>query len=336
MGGFPAGALDELDRKIVVALQHDGRASWTSVAAFAGGSVSTVARRGQQLISAGIVTVGAIPTLGSEGPVQSFIVRINTTPGQQARVAERLIRSPYVRFLTLVTGKHDIVAEVVVPSDRGQIPHSMMELQQTEGIERWRSDLLTHTYKVSFDWGRQLYEQDASPTPPDHLMPPPNTCEPAHFDEVDRVILAELRHDGRATFQALGQKLGMSESSVRRRVDRMRADGCLTIVTSVPSFALGMGAETWIQLRVEPARINEVAEQLGRHVAVRFLAAGLDENSLFCEVILPSTERLHDFVADTMGKLPGVRGWSAYMELVFLKRGFMETRWWRSQFGLEA
>lgn len=331
-GVHPTREVSDLDRRIVVALQQDGRASWTSIAEFAGASVSTVTRRGQQLLAEGLVRVGIVPTLGSEGHVETFFVRINCTPGSQLQVAQALIGSPYVRFVTLVTGKFDVFAEVVIPGDSATYAHVLTDLQAIPGVERWRSDLVVHTYKVSFDWGRQLYDAHAeATTDPQSYMPAPNTCDPTHFDDSDRAIVEELRHNGRASFQSIGDKLDMNESSVRRRYERMRNAGCLTTVTMVPASALGMSAETLLILRVEPSRIAAVAQTLAQHVSVRFLAAALEENSLYCEIILPTTETLHDFLTGTIAHLKGVRGWNAAMELVFMKRGFIETPWWRVQ-----
>ncbi|MFJ4225724.1 Lrp/AsnC family transcriptional regulator [Microbacterium sp. NPDC089695] len=324
--------VSDLDRRIVVALQQDGRASWTSIAEFAGASVSTVTRRGQQLLAEGIVRVGIVPTLGSEGHVETFFVRINCTPGSQLDVAEALIGSPYVRFVTLVTGKFDVFAEVVIPGDSANYAHVLTDLQAIPGVERWRSDLVVHTYKVSFDWGRQLYDSHAeAASDPQSYMPAPNTCDPSHFDDADRAIVRELSENGRASFLSIAATLDMNESSVRRRYERMRAAGCLTTVTMVPASALGMSAETLLMLRVEPSRLASVAQTLSQHVSVRFLAAVLEENSLYCEIILPSTETLHDFLTGTIAQLKGVKGWDAAMELVFMKRGFIETPWWRGQ-----
>lgn len=81
-------ALDELDRQIAVALQQDGRASWRAIAETVGSSTATVARRGQHLLSSGVLKVTAVPALGSKGQVDSF--------------------------LTIVTGRYDIIAELVV------------------------------------------------------------------------------------------------------------------------------------------------------------------------------------------------------------------------------
>ncbi len=78
--------LDELDRKIIVALQHDGRASWTAIADMVGSSTATVARRGQQLVADGIVRIAVVPALGSSGQVDSFLVRLNCRPGTQLDV----------------------------------------------------------------------------------------------------------------------------------------------------------------------------------------------------------------------------------------------------------
>ncbi len=329
--------LDDLDRRIVVALQQDGRASWRTVAQAVDSPVTTVVRRGQQLLADGVVKVTAVPALGSQGPYDNFLVRISCRPGTQAEVAARLSAREDVRFCTIVSGKFDIVAELVVHGGAARYPQLLAELQASPGIERWRSDLILHVHKVSHDWGRQLSGallhggSGAAPV----LPAEPEPCDPVHLDAADRAILDRLRQDGRDTFQAVADAVGMNESSVRRRFERMRANHCVDIVTLVPSAALGMGAETLVTVRVAPAHLDDVARQLAAHPSVRYLASLLDDSSLFCEVITPSPVELHAFIQGTLAHLTGVQGWNASMELVYLKRGSVETPWWRSQLDLE-
>jgi DNA-binding Lrp family transcriptional regulator len=323
--------LSDLDKRIVVAMQRDGRASWRAIAEAVGGSVATVARRGQQLIASGVVRVAAVPALGAHGTYDSFFVRITCRPGMQMAVAEQLIAQPDVRFCTVVTGNYDIMAELVVRGGATHYPQLIEDLQGIDGVAQWRSDLIMHVYKVSFDWGRQLYgeriEQEAEQIEPEEH----ESCKPEHFDEADLEILAALREDGRETFQAIADGLGMNESSVRRRFERMRGARCVDILTLVPSAALGMGAETLMTVRVAPARLDAVARELARYPFVRYLAAMLDENALLCEVITPSVPELYTFITESLARLEGVEGWSANMELLYLKRGFIETPWWRGQ-----
>jgi DNA-binding Lrp family transcriptional regulator len=336
--------LTDLDRRIILALQHDGRASWRAIADMVGGTVATVTRRGQQLLADGVVRIGVLPALGSEGPVDAFVVRINCAPGTQLRVAEELVSRPDIRFITIVTGGYDIIAELVVHGGANYYPGHLHELQSIPGVERWRSDLVMHVYKVSYDWGRQLIERTKDMNLPPAAPQPTKAmaavdaqfCAPEHFDPFDRQILTLMRDDGRLTFQSVADRLGTNESSVRRRFERMRQNGCLNILTLVPAPALGMGAETLITVTVEPSMLDEVARKLSEYPSVRYLAATLDQNSLFCEVITPSTADLYSFMTATLSMLEGVRGWTAAMELLFLKRGFVETPWWRSQIGSPA
>lgn len=332
-------ALDDLDRRIIVAMQGDGRASWTAIADIVQSSSATVARRGQQLLADGVVRVAVVPALGSAGEVDSFLIRINCKPGTQLEVAATLVRHPDVRFVTLVTGRFDIIAELTVRGGATHYPQLIQQLQSIDGIKRWRSDLILHVYKVRHDWGRQLFRETIDLPAEDvgsMALVDPDLCEPDHFDAADWDILAGLRDDGRVTFQSVADSLGMNESSVRRRFEKMRANGCLDILTLVPAPALGMGAETLLIVKAEPSRLEAVAEELCKYPAVRYLAATLDDNSLFCEVITPSTADLYTFITSTLSVLDGVQGWSASMELLFLKRGFVETPWWRDQVGYSS
>ncbi len=325
--------LSELDKRIVVALQRDGRASWRAVAEAVGAPVTTVARRGQQLLVDGVVRVAAVPALAADGPYDSFLVRINCKPGGHLAVAAALVENPDVRFVTLVTGTYDVMAELIVRGGAIRYPQLIGELQSITGVERWRSDLILHVYKVSFDWGRQLYGELLGPEPGDAVIGAAQheECGPEHFDEADRAILKALGDDGRETFQSIADRLGMNESSVRRRYERMRSSRCVDILTLIPSAALGMGAETLLTVTVAPSRLEDVARQLAEYPFVRYLAALLDENALLCEVISPSSTELYGFITGSLAHLDGVQGWTASMELLYLKRGFVETPWWRSQ-----
>jgi DNA-binding Lrp family transcriptional regulator len=318
-------SLDELDRQIIVALQGDGRASWTSVAALCETSVPTVARRVQQLIADDLLKVAVLPNLGSTGPVETFFTRIGCRPGTQLEVAEKLVAREDVRWASLITGTYDIAIELVVNASATRYPQTFQELQQIDGVQRWYSDLLLHVYKVSHDWYRQLLSDDDGPPPAVSL------CSPDHLDKVDWAILHCLRDDGRASFQTIASALELNESTVRRRFERMITDGCAAVFTIVPSSLLGLEAETLLWVTVEPARLAEVAESLTRHRSVRYLGATLDGNALLCEVIADSTRGLFEFTTETLAKLAGVVGWSASVELLTLKRGFVETPWWRDQ-----
>lgn len=83
------------------------------------------------------------------------------------------------------------------------------------------------------------------------------------LDDVDHKILAILAEDGRESYAALGERVGLSTAAVKRRVDRMRREGSIRRFTvDVEPAALGWTLEAFVELhcegRVPPARMREM------------------------------------------------------------------------------
>ncbi|MEV8639174.1 Lrp/AsnC family transcriptional regulator [Streptosporangium sp. NPDC051023] len=316
--------LDALDRQILAALHVNGRASWTDIAQVIGTSTTTVARRAQQLLTEGTVRVAVIPHIEYSGPVDMFMVRLSCAPGSQLRVAGALARYPEVRFVAVVTGSQDIVFEIVVPKHHDLYTTLVEYVQRIPGALHSQAELVLHTYKVSYDWSLQLLDGKAG-----HLAtpPPPHDCAADHLDDLDKDILAALREDGRASFQSVATLLKVSESTVRRRFEAMLERGCAFVATLVPAAALGYEAEVLFWLSVEPARMEAVVELLTEHRGVRFIASTLGQSSLMCEVIMPTTADIHHFTSRTLAAIPGIRSWTASVQLLTVKRAFLSVPW---------
>jgi len=317
---------DDLDKRIIACLRADGRASWTEIARRCGTSVATVSRRGQRLL-AGVVQVAVTPTTSHPGHSSMFFLRMSCRSGAQARVAEALARHPDIRFLALVSGRYDIVAEVCVDTDTSVIGQLMSEIHAIDGVELSETDLIMHEYKVAQDWTWQLLVGETVAATVDNR----HTCDASHLDEADRRIVEVMRADGRAGFSVVAGQVGMDETTVRRRFEAMLNRGCITVVTLAPAAALGFTAEVLLDISVEPRKLREVSERLTSFAGVRFVAATLSTSSLLCEMIQPTQDALFTFLTETLAVLDGVNGWQASMELLTVRRGFVETPWWRRE-----
>jgi DNA-binding Lrp family transcriptional regulator len=90
------------------------------------------------------------------------------------------------------------------------------------------------------------------------------------LDDIDQRILAALRDDARASFAEVGSQVGLSAPAVKRRVDKLRANGVITgFAAIVDPSALGWTTEAYVELycqgRTSPAAI---AEAVSRHPEV--------------------------------------------------------------------
>lgn len=90
------------------------------------------------------------------------------------------------------------------------------------------------------------------------------------IDDVDRKILTLLQEDARRTLDDVGRRVALSAPSVKRRVDRLRADGVIRSFTAVlDPTALGWQTEALVELFYAPGvLLAEVAADLARHPEV--------------------------------------------------------------------
>jgi DNA-binding Lrp family transcriptional regulator len=74
------------------------------------------------------------------------------------------------------------------------------------------------------------------------------------WDPLDEKIVTLLVADSRRSFAELGAEIGLSASAVKRRVDRLRADGVITAFTvRLDPAALGWTVEGYVELYCRPS-----------------------------------------------------------------------------------
>ncbi|MEU8512817.1 Lrp/AsnC family transcriptional regulator [Kitasatospora sp. NPDC048722] len=103
----------------------------------------------------------------------------------------------------------------------------------------------------------------------------------APFDELDRKIVAALIENARTSFNEIGAAIGLSGTAVKRRVDRLRADGVITGFTAtVRPAALGWNTEAFVEVYCDsaapPRRMAEVVRDYPEIVAAMTVTGGAD------------------------------------------------------------
>lgn len=74
------------------------------------------------------------------------------------------------------------------------------------------------------------------------------------MDDVDRKLIACLLEDGRASYAAIGDTIGLSAPAVKRRTDRLLADGVISGFTAVLDPDLvGWSTEAYVAVHCSAA-----------------------------------------------------------------------------------
>jgi len=130
---------------------------------------------------------------------------------------------------------------------------------------------------------------------------------PYRFDAIDRQIIAILQQDGRTPNVEVARQLGVSEATVRKRLDRMVSEDVVRI-TAIPNPSkVGLPTITFLTLGVELAQLDQVSDQLARLPEVRAIYYTSGESDLIAEVWLASADALLHFLTRSIASIPGIR-----------------------------
>jgi Lrp/AsnC family transcriptional regulator, regulator for asnA, asnC and gidA len=142
--------IDELDRKIIEALQRSGRESFRAIAAQLGVSEATVRARYGRLTEEGILqVVGVTNPLGLG--FEQALVGVKTS-GSPSTVADEISRWPEADYVVVTAGQFDVVVEVVT-SDRAELLELTNRIRALDGVVSTETFLYLEMWKQLYDWG---------------------------------------------------------------------------------------------------------------------------------------------------------------------------------------
>jgi DNA-binding Lrp family transcriptional regulator len=318
-------SLDGLDRRIVAALQLNGRASWSQVARAVDARESTVARRGQHLLETGVVAVtGRLDHLRC-GLGISLQVRLRARPGTASVVAEALAELPETRFVTVVTGSADVAAEFVVADHRDVTRVLVDGLPRPDDIVDTESMVVVRKFCAVEEWDPGLLGPEAVTL----LRPDGAHAGHREWHEQERLTEHEfavarvLAADGRATYAQIAATVGTSESTAARRVESLVRRGCLRFRTLFDTALLGLSVEFMQWFAVEPGDLEHVGVQLAKQRSTQYVAATTGRFNLCLNGVLPGYGDLYHYMTDVVGALPGVRTADITLQVRTLKQAYV-------------
>jgi DNA-binding Lrp family transcriptional regulator len=311
---------DTLDTRIAGALQVDPRVSWRDLSHAVGTSESTVARRARALMESGAIRTTVVLDPIASGAGSPVLMQISCQNGALADVARRLTAREDVRFLVVVTGRVDIVAELISPSG-DQLARVLMEdFADIPGIAATRSESVLRQFKTTFQWSRGIMPGANGSRPRVEIGGP---MPQGQLDDVEQRLVAMMHGRGRRSYADLGAEMGMSEGAVRRRLDAMFSGPVAHPMAVVQPRFLGFGVEMMFWLEVDLRRLEDVARVLGTRPEVRYLAATSGQTDLVAEAIFHNQADLYAFRTGVLGTIDGVRRIEATAMLKTLKRAYL-------------
>lgn len=126
------------------------------------------------------------------------------------------------------------------------------------------------------------------------------------LDAVDTALMRALQGDGRATFQALADGVGLSRTAVRARVRQLVQSGAIRIVGVLHAGVVGMEVLSHVSFRVS-GPVGPMLDALGEREAVTFAAHSAGRFPAVAQVRVADDAALTKELSE-LRALPGVDG----------------------------
>ena len=143
-----------------------------------------------------------------------------------------------------------------------------------------------------------------------------------NIEGINLKIIELLQEDGRATFSSIAHKLGVSESTVRSRVTRMREQNMIHFITVTNPLALGHSSWAMLGISIGQAgSATEAAEYFRELDEVVYVMRIAGRFELLVEVVVDSPDALRNFLdkhcyrSDLVGTVEPMIGLGLYKSL---------------------
>jgi Lrp/AsnC family transcriptional regulator, regulator for asnA, asnC and gidA len=146
------------------------------------------------------------------------------------------------------------------------------------------------------------------------------------LDDIDYGIVRALQDNARLPFTTIAKELGVTEKTIRMRVQQMQDEGVLSLVGVVNPRKAGLHVEAFIQIAVEVDKLDDVVDELNNIVEVRLVVLTTGEYQLFTQILVRNYEELSQFLMKKLNKIPGVTRVNVINELKILKSKFKFVR----------
>lgn len=149
---------------------------------------------------------------------------------------------------------------------------------------------------------------------------------PYELDELDRRLVKLLMEDASRTNVALARELGVSDGTVRNRIQNLLQLEIMQLVAIIDPWKVGHRIQIFSGLEVDLSRSHEIAAQLAELDEVTYVSFTTGEFDILMVAALRNQEELFNFLTNKLAHIEGIRRVRSNQVLKAVKRTFRYDR----------
>ncbi len=143
-----------------------------------------------------------------------------------------------------------------------------------------------------------------------------------NIDQTDCKIIELLQIDGRMPNTMIAKKCGISEATVRSRLNRLIDQEYVQIVAVSNPLKLGFGVCGIIKIDVDIKKIDAVSEELSKIDQIWYIVHATGSAYIYAEFNAKSIDDLNEVIANKLNKIDGLLKTETCLVLKFIKRRY--------------
>jgi Lrp/AsnC family transcriptional regulator for asnA, asnC and gidA len=126
------------------------------------------------------------------------------------------------------------------------------------------------------------------------------------YDDLDRQIIAQLQEDGRRPNTEIAAVLGVTETTVRKRIGRLVSENLIKVVAVPSPEVVGMTMSAIVGITVDMNAHQSVAEALEALPNTRYVGYSTGPYDIIIELFFRSHEELLQLLSNKLARIPGI------------------------------
>jgi Lrp/AsnC family transcriptional regulator for asnA, asnC and gidA len=149
-----------------------------------------------------------------------------------------------------------------------------------------------------------------------------STSRKKTLDSVDCQMIQLLQKDGRISNTDIAKNIGISEATVRTRLNRLIEEKYIQIVAVSDPIKLGFDIVGNIRIHVEIKKMAKIIRELKKLKPLWFIVQTTGGTGIDTEFVVKSLDELNDLIFEKINKIDGILKTETSLFLKYIKRQY--------------
>ena len=149
-----------------------------------------------------------------------------------------------------------------------------------------------------------------------------STSKKKALDSVDCQMIQLLQKDGRIPNTEIAKNIGISEATVRTRLNRLIEEKYIQIVAVSDPIKLGFDIVGNIRIHVEIKKMAKIIRELKKLKPLWFIVQTTGGTGIDTEVVVKSLDELNELIFEKINRIDGIIKTETSLFLKYIKRQY--------------